>query len=145
MHPPPLLLPPQGVMRDGKMDRKKTRKTFFLVHLAYIIPQLRRLVGNWQFVKLTHFLWIILCYWRATAPFYNEPLVYKCLFSIFHFRWWYLKLTSMLQSAQAEESQGRGQYNHPYQKSLLYCSSMFREKASLFECVVNTASMKING
>lgn len=61
------------------------KNTMSLVHLAYIISLLRCLLGDRQFVKLTHFLGIILCYWKATALFYKAPLSYRCLLSRFHF------------------------------------------------------------
>lgn len=56
-----------------------------LWYLAYIISLLRCLLGNWQFVKLTHFLGIILSSWKAMALFYKAPLGYRCLLSRFPF------------------------------------------------------------
>lgn len=50
-----------GIERRG-LEEEEMKKTVSLVHLAYITPLLRCLLGDRQFVKLTHFLSISLCY-----------------------------------------------------------------------------------
>lgn len=50
-----------GIGRRG-LEKEEMKKTVSLVHLAYITSLLRCLLGDRQFVKLTHFLSISLCY-----------------------------------------------------------------------------------
>lgn len=122
---------------SGTEYRKKnimdTLNTYTFYHFS-----LRCQVGNWQFVGLTHFIRVILCYWRAVFLSYKAPLQSKCLLSILHFRWWYWKfIPSSLSTCKRDDKDGGSQDKDPPQSH--WCASpVFPREAIMLakaECV----------